>query len=228
MKIRIIIVGLSFCLPYFGFTQISDSIAVVEPISESLENNPASDTSFQENTKRKKNKERFMYRLWKKDYPNPKKALYLSLAVPGAGQIYNKRWWKLPFVYGAVGGLIYWADYNTSGYKLFRDAYIAELNGNIHPFTGSGADAGDLKRFRDKFDKDRQLSYILIGVVHLLQGAEAFVDAHLRNFDVDDDLSFRLKPSIQDTPYYGPVVGLGISFSFEKRKEIPKVFLIQP
>lgn len=159
-------------------------------------------------------KERFFYRVFKKNYPNPNMALYLSMAVPGGGQIYNKRWWKLPLVYGAYGGLIYSAQYNTRNYRRLRDAYIAELNGEPHEFSDTRLQADDLKRLRDGFDKNKQLSYIGIFAVHLLQSAEAFVDCHLRTFDVSDDLSLRLKPSVlPSTPSSQPVFGIGIALT---------------
>lgn len=157
-------------------------------------------------------KRSFLYRTFKADYPNPKKALLLSLAIPGAGQLYNKRWWKLPFVWGGYAGLIIWADDNRKNYRLFRDAYIAELNGEEHPFSNTRLQANDLLRLRDQYDKSKQLSYILIFALHLVQGAEAFVDCHLKTFDVSDDLSLELRPSMQAMPDGGQSVGVGISF----------------
>jgi hypothetical protein len=156
-------------------------------------------------------KERFFYKVFKKDYPNPKMALYLSLAVPGGGQIYNKRWWKLPFVYGAYAGLVYAIDYNTGWYRRFKNAYIAELRDSIHEFSNTRLQADDLKRLRDKFDKNKQLSYIGLVAVHLIQGAEAFVDCHLKTFDVGDDLSLKLKPTFNWLESGESVVGLGLS-----------------
>ncbi len=156
-------------------------------------------------------KRSFLYRLFKEDYPNPKKAMYLSLAFPGGGQIYNKRWWKLPFVWGGYVGLVYAVDFNTRNYKLFKSAYLAELNGEPHPFSGTRLKANDLKRLRDQYDKNKQLSYIGFFALHLVAGAEAFVDCHLKTFDVSDDLSLRIKPSMQATPVSGPTLGIGLA-----------------
>lgn len=159
-------------------------------------------------------KRRFFYRVFKENYPNPNMALYLSLAVPGAGQIYNKRWWKLPIVYGAYGGLIYAARYNQNYYRRLRDAYIAELNGQPHEFSNTRLQADDLRRLRDGYDKNKQLSYIGIFGIHLLQAAEAFVDCHLRTFDVSDDLSLRLKPSILPAAIDAqPIIGIGLALT---------------
>lgn len=132
--------------------------------------------------------------------PEPNKALLLGLLIPGGGQIYNRRWWKLPIVYAAYGGLIYAIDYNNGFFRRFSDAFQAEVNSEVHEFTGSGLSANALRSLRNKFDKQLQLSYIGLVLVHGLIGAEAFVDAHLRSFDIDDDLSILVKPDLQLDP----------------------------
>ncbi|MBI5917539.1 MAG: hypothetical protein HY842_19395 [Bacteroidetes bacterium] len=154
----------------------------------------------------------FFYRTFKSDYPNPNKALYLSLAFPGGGQIYNKRWWKPPIIWGGYVALIYSVQYNTSRYRRLQDAYLAELHHQPQEFSGI-YDAGDLKLLRDQFDKNKQLSYIGLFALHLVQSAEAFVDCHLKTFDVSDDLSLRLKPSLEPTPFSAPALGFGVAFS---------------
>ena len=162
----------------------------------------------------------FLHRLFKEDYPNPKKALYLSLAIPGGGQIYNKRWWKVPIIYAGYAALIYSAQFNGSNYRDLRDAVIIEYdndrtNGNqTHKFSGLGLSIRDLERLRDQFDKRKQLSYIGLFALHIVQTAEAFVDCHLKTFDVSDDLSLRVGPSIQPIPHsYGLAPGVGISLT---------------
>ncbi len=153
-------------------------------------------------------------------YPDPRKAIYLSLAFPGGGQLYNKRWWKVPIVWGGFVALAYAADYNTRNYRLLRDAYIAELAGEEHPFSGTRLQANDLRRLRDQFDKNKQLSYIGMVGLHLVQAAEAFVDSHLKTFDVSDDLSLRMQPAFLDTspgrresiPRMTPGIGVILAF----------------
>ncbi len=143
----------------------------------------------------KPKKKRFIKKFFE-DYPNPNKALYAALAIPGGGQIYNKRWWKVPIAWAGYVAMIVAIDSNTKNYKRFQNAYIAELNGEPHEFDNTRLDAGDLKRIRDGYDKNKQLSYIGLFGVHLLVTAEAFVDSHLRSFDVSDDLSFRINPTL--------------------------------
>ena len=158
------------------------------------------------------------HRFFRADFPNPNKALYCSLAFPGGGQLYNRRWWKAPIVWGGYVALAYAADYNTRNYRLFRDAYIAELSGEEHPFTGTRYKANDLKRLRDQFDKNKQLSYIGFLLLHLVQSAEAFVDSHLMTFDVSDDLSMRVGFSLQATDGNLPAPGLGITWRVRQRQ----------
>lgn len=160
------------------------------------------------------------HRFFRADFPNPDKALYLSLAFPGGGQLYNRHWWKAPVVWGGYVALAYAADYNTRNYRLFRDAYIAELSGEEHPFTGSRYQANDLKRLRDQFDKNKQLSYIGFLLLHLVQSAEAFVGSHLMTFDVSDDLSMRVGFSLQATDGNMPAPGLGITWRVRQRQAV--------
>lgn len=148
-----------------------------------------------------------------KDYPDPKKAGLLSLVIPGSGQIYNKRWWKVPLVYGALGGMVYLIRTNSQLHDRLSTAYQLKLDGEEHEFSGTSIDdARTLRSLRDEYDKNKQLSYIGLVIVYMLNGLEAFVDAHLQNFDISEDLSLRLKPEIGlDAVTRQPVVGLGVT-----------------
>ena len=127
--------------------------------------------------------------------PQPKTALILSLAVPGAGQVYNGKWWKVPFVYGAIGALGYSINYNSRNYLKLHTAFKRKQRGLPHIFSDTRLDnASFLKAERDSFDKARQFSYAGLVVVWLINGIEAFTNAHLLNFDVSDDLGFRVQP----------------------------------
>ncbi len=149
--------------------------------------------------------------LKKKWQPIPKKALLWSI-IPGGGQIYNRKWWKVPLVYGATYGMYRVVDYNQDLYRRFKTAYLAELNDQPHEFTGTSIDnAAALRNLRDKYDKNTQTYYAVLGFVYLLQGIEAYVDAHLQGFDVDEDLGFRLRPTFNADPLTAqPVLGIGI------------------
>jgi hypothetical protein len=138
---------------------------------------------------------------FKKDYPNPKKAALMSLVIPGAGQVYNGRWWKIPFVYGALGGMVYLIRTNSQLYDRLSTAYQLKLQGKEHEFSGTSIDnARTLRSLRDEYDKNKQLSYIGLVFVYMLNGLEAFVDAHLQSFDISEDLSLQLKPELHRSP----------------------------
>jgi hypothetical protein len=146
-------------------------------------------------------------------YPNPKKAAILGLAVPGGGQIYNKRWWKLPIVYGAVIGMGFTVDYNQSRYRRLRTALNQKRNGEAHEFEGTNIDSeSSLKSLRDEFDKNTQIAYVGMFLVYALQAMEAFVDAHLKGFDVDEDISLKIRPEAGYIPALGTsTIGIGVS-----------------
>ncbi len=152
------------------------------------------------------------------DYPNPNKALVYSVVLPGAGQIYNKDYWKLPFVYGALGGIIYLADFNNQTYQRLDDALRAELRGDEHEFSGI-YNSNALVSLRNRYDRWRQQSYVGIFLVYAIIGVEAYIDAHLANFDVSDDLSLQLGPKLE--PYPGsplPAPGLGLTVRFSSSR----------
>ena len=140
-------------------------------------------------------------------YPNPKKALILS-AIPGGGQAYNKRFWKMPIVYAALGGMIYLIDQNSTEYLYYKRAYRRKVRGLPHDLSGEGGldSPNVLKNYRDQADKNTQLSYIGFVAVYALSGVEAFVDAHLRDFDVSEDLSLQLVPTRE--------MGIGLRLEF--------------
>ncbi len=136
----------------------------------------------------------------------PRMALWLGLALPGAGQVYNKRWWKVPLVYGAYGFAIYRIRETRDRYLEF-DGYFKEAlatNSKVEVVPDVFFDARQIKTYRDRFrdDKDRAV-FLLIGI-HFLSALEAFVDAHLKNFNIDDDLGVQLfNPDAG-----GPAIGL--------------------
>lgn len=149
--------------------------------------------------------------------PIPKKALIYSLILPGAGQIYNRRYWKLPLVYAAYGGLAYAFDINGSRLKRFRTAYEYRVDGNpltnadelVNPAVSDEA----IRQVRDGVRKDLELTYMAAIVVHALNGIEAYVDAHLRDFDISEDLSIDLRPTFESNAY-GVQSGIGIFVTF--------------
>lgn len=157
-----------------------------------------------------------------KPISEPTKAALLSAALPGLGQIYNKNFWylKVPAIYAAAGVLAFTLNFNQRNYTGFRDAYQYRLDKN--PFTtpdarfNTGNDDG-IRSQRDRFRRERDYTIILGIGLYLLQIAEAATTAHLKTFDVSNDLSMRFKPSIEPVPMQGaPALGIGIAFRFER------------
>ncbi len=168
---------------------------------------------------------------FKKDYPNPKKALFMSLVIPGAGQIYNKKYWKVPIVWGGYGLMIYFIDFSGSQYRLLRQEYIYAIDGDENTvsqlmlYNGWGED--DILQFRDLYRKRLELSYIGLVAMVVLSGVDAFVDAHLMKFDVSEDLSMQLRPKVEILPNHHNTFGLGLSFQFNKKNNEPPAGFFQ-
>lgn len=208
MRIRLVLIIL-LLVNLKGWTQQRDSVATT-PLPDSL--SITDSTLVSDSAEVKKG----IFAFFTKDYPSPKKAAYLSLAIPGGGQIYNKRWWKLPLVYGAMGAMVVTINRNQGFYQDFKEAYQLSLDGKPHKFSSIGLSTNSLRLLRDRYDKNTQLSYIGLVVVYALQSVEAFVDAHLKTFDVNEDLSLRLKPSFQTDLLAGqPTLGIGVAIQFD-------------
>jgi hypothetical protein len=122
--------------------------------------------------------------------PQPSQAVKWGLLIPGGGQIYNRDWWKLPIVYGALGGAAYAVVLNHQQYR--------QLDRQYQQTTSEQNPRGDqtLKVLRDSYRKNRDLSIILGALGYALSAVEAFVDAHLYHFDVSPDLSLRMQPRV--------------------------------
>jgi len=127
----------------------------------------------------------------------PGRAALYSIILPGAGQIYNGSYWKAPIVWGLIGTMGTVMAFNINQYKdydsRYKDALTAEMEGNPNPDPG-GLSSSQLFDLRTEANKGRQLSIILFSFVWIGNSVEAYVDAHLKEFDVSDDLSIRIKP----------------------------------
>lgn len=149
-------------------------------------------------------------------YPSPRRAMLLSLAFPGAGQVYNKKLWyiRAPIATGAVAGGVVFYITTRQNYLLYRNAVRDRNNGIETEFDSNpSATTPALRAVRD--DNRKLMEQALFGtiIVYLLNGVEAFTTAHLLNFDVSDDLSFKLEPTLQNTYQGNSALGFGISIS---------------
>jgi hypothetical protein len=169
--------------------------------------------------------------------PNPNKAILYSAIFPGLGQIYNRKYWKVPFVYGGFMGFSYavmWNNKNlqdcTVAYKdlTYDMANYADERENWHQswqnFLSAGVDPASrfnenfktqLKRWRDYYRRNRDLSIILTAGFYLICMADAYVDAQLFDFDISPDLSLHIEPVFSPQTSYSPrIYGFNCSIKF--------------
>ncbi|WP_405398075.1 DUF5683 domain-containing protein [Maribacter sp. Asnod2-G09] len=143
----------------------------------------------------------------------PSKAAFYSAVLPGMGQIYNKRYWKTPIVWGAIGGSVYMYIYNNDQYQRFRTAFIRRQAGFTNDeFNGEGTlplfDVERLEYQQERFQSDRDLWLVAAIALYALNIVDANVDAHLKQFNIDDDLSIDFEPyldlnQVTNSPNYG-------------------------
>ena len=163
--------------------------------------------------------------------PSSSKAVMYSAIFPGLGQIYNRKYWKLPLVYGAFMGCAYAITWNSKNLEDYSTAYSdiksddPKTNNSWEDFIPANANPEDyikdqsfqdqLKRNKDYFRRNRDLSIIITVGVYLLCMVDAYVDAELFDFDISPDLSMRIAPSVTEpTNHSSRTYGLNCSFKF--------------
>jgi hypothetical protein len=190
-------------------------------------------TSVVVNKKEKKEK---VKRDWSTWTPDPQRALWLALVLPGAGQIYNRKYWKLPIIYGGFMGCIYALTWNNMMYKDYSQAYLdimdndpttASYNKFLH--LGRQIDMNNeqqVKRYqelfksrKDKYRRWRDMSFFVMLGVYAISVIDAYVDAELSVFDISKDLSLKVEPTIipnrmGGNPLQAQSVGVNCSLNF--------------
>jgi len=160
---------------------------------------------------------------------SPVKATVMSALVPGLGQAYNKKYWKIPLIYAALGTSVYFIVTNRQQYNCYKDAFKAEVDDDPNtsaadidclPERDKTATAETLRSNADQYQTWMELSYVAAGAAYLLNVLDASVDAHLFYFDVSDDLSLQLQPNVT----YGfrsstPVSGLSLRLQWGKKSQ---------
>jgi hypothetical protein len=127
-----------------------------------------------------------------KEKHSPVTATVLSVVFPGMGQVYNRKLWKVPIIFGGVASLVYVVDFNQRGYNRFGDAYRSYPNDEF----GGTRSQTELQYFRDAYRRNRDLSIISLVGFYLLNIIDANVDAHFFDWDISDDLSLNLEPTL--------------------------------
>lgn len=150
-------------------------------------------------------------------YHSPKKAAIFSAVVPGAGQVYNKKYWKLPIIYAGFAGLAYSFQFNQSRYVQYRDALKYRLDDDastVDAYTDI-YDNDDLTRLFEGYRRYRDLTVIGGLALYVLNVVDAAVDAHLFTFNVSDDLSLNIHPTLIQTAGRNPyTTGIGFNIKF--------------
>ncbi len=135
---------------------------------------------------------------------SPTKAALFSAVVPGLGQAYNKKYWKIPIVYAGLGVSVYFLQYNIGEINYFREQYRRAVDPDPTIVNTSGYNTATLQDLITQHRKWRDYSYLGLVAVYLLNILDANVDAHLFYFDVSKDLSMGVYPSLQGTTQPSP------------------------
>lgn len=146
---------------------------------------------------------------------NPRKALLLAAIVPGLGQIYNKKYWKLPLVYGGfylIGRQINFYNniYTTYKFQLFTNLETNTTKSTVYPYYTTD----QLRRIVDRSRRERDFMVILMGGMYLLQIIDAHVDAHLKEFDLNPNLRVSLEPTVTQDALIGRQTGVALVLRF--------------
>ncbi len=142
-----------------------------------------------------------------------KRAALFSAVVPGTGQIYNRKYWKAPIVWAGLGASFYFVQRNGSEFRRYKDAYLAVTDNDpttVDEFEGQ-VSASQLLEVTNTYRKWRDMSYIAVGLVYILNIVDASVDANFVRFDVGRDLSLGIQPALGLTAQGAPGLSLSIA-----------------
>ena len=160
--------------------------------------------------------------------PEPRLAVWFSLLFPGGGQIYNRKLWKLPIVYGGYVGCIYALTWNQSTYMDYQNAYVDIMDDDpntksyedfLPPHYEIDTNMEDwlkdvFKQRKNKYRRYRDLSIFAFAGMYIVAAIDAYVDAELSHFDISPDLSMRLEPNIMIDHRGAPTAGFSLAFNF--------------
>lgn len=152
----------------------------------------------------------------KPDYSNlpkdPRKATLLSAVIPGAGQIYNNKAWKVPILYAGFMTDIYFIRFNNRRYQVFRQALFDYDDGITNDFPNLNREA--LVRNVDYWRRNRDLCFLLLAGIYALNLIDANVDAHLSGFDISDDLALGIEPHVETFSANNTSLGVSLKLKF--------------
>jgi hypothetical protein len=146
---------------------------------------------------------------------NPRRALLLAAVVPGLGQIYNKKYWKLPLVYGGMYATGYAINYYNDLYREYKFVLYTALENNvgeneIDTDLGMQTTVSGYRNAVDKAQRERDFMIVIMGLVYALQIIDAHVDSHLKEFDLNPRLQVRLEPMMEQDALTGRQTGFSL------------------
>jgi len=202
------------------YSQTSDSLNFFKPKSPSMEgdslNEAIANSASKDTTKSKK-------------WPPHKRAMALAVVCPGAGQIYNKKFWKLPILYAGTGAIMYFWITNQTGFREFKSMYNdtydkMKADPTYTPFYFSErtqsyyTSINQLSTERDTYRRYRDFAIAGAIALYAISIMDAYIDAHLKNFDLSPDLSLSIKPlfyAYNNTNFTG--ISLGLKFKDNRK-----------
>lgn len=209
------------------------------PSSASAEETDSMDVSLEKTLAKSdvkssdKDKKQKVKRNWDTWRPDPKRALWLALVIPGGGQIYNRKYWKLPIFYGGFVGCIYAMTWNNQMYHDYAQAYMDIMDDNpdtksYEQFMHFGTQITDQNRSRyqelfrkrkNRYRRWRDLASFVTIAVYAVSVIDAYVDASLSDFDISRDLSLHVAPRVlnngqSNNPLQSSAIGIGAALKF--------------
>lgn len=150
----------------------------------------------------------------KKSKLDPQRAALLSAVLPGLGQIYNGHVWKLPILYGGAALFGTWISYNNRLYQIFKNDELTTINFGKSKLR-SPPDENFVRRNRETFRRNRDYAVIITSLFYLLNIVDAHVSAHLKEFEVNEDLSMKVSPHVEKNPGSEMTVSIGLKLSLK-------------
>lgn len=144
---------------------------------------------------------------------DPERAMLLSAVFPGLGQAYNKKYWKMPLVYGGLIFLGYYIDVFQTGFIENKNYLFAEIDGNPNTINPTLFNEQQLRTRVDGYRRQRDLFIVYTGLFYILQIVDAHIDAHLKEFDVNPKLQVRIEPSFEQNVYFS-ATGVSLKLKF--------------
>jgi hypothetical protein len=151
------------------------------------------------------------------DYSNrfsPRRALYFSAIMPGLGQAYNRKYWKMPIFYAGFAAGVYVTGFYQDKYVEYRNELLNSLSTNSFPSTPSNFTEATLRRAVDFYQRKRDATLVLMGIGYLLQIVDAHVDAHLKDFKYNPNLKVSIEPVRYPNDFSGTGGGLALTVTF--------------